>query len=38
MQSIFDDRSVDEVLLKCNVDDKIRDILSTVHSFGTIAI
>lgn len=38
IQSIFEDRSVDEVFLKCNVDDTIRDILSTVHSFGTISI
>ncbi|CAC5418665.1 unnamed protein product [Mytilus coruscus] len=38
MQSIFDDRSVDEVFLKCHIENSISDILSSVSTFGTISI
>ncbi|XP_071166120.1 protein wech-like [Mytilus edulis] len=38
MHSILDDRSVNEVVLKCNLDDKITEILCTISSFGKVYI
>lgn len=38
VQSFIDDGSVDEVYLKCNMDDKITEILCTVSSFGKVSI
>ncbi|CAG2200735.1 unnamed protein product [Mytilus edulis] len=38
VQSFVDDGSVDEVYLKCNMDDKITEILCTVSSFGKVSI
>ncbi|VDI32075.1 Hypothetical predicted protein [Mytilus galloprovincialis] len=38
LQTIFDDGYVDEVSLKCNLDDKITEILCTISSFGKVSI
>lgn len=37
MQAFFDDESVNEIYLKCKIEDKIKAILSEITSFGTVS-